>query len=63
MRLALFIFVRRKIINKPAYLKSKGPLLIAFNHPNSFMDAILVDILFDQPVWSLARGDAFKGKL
>ncbi|MBC7849158.1 MAG: 1-acyl-sn-glycerol-3-phosphate acyltransferase [Chitinophagaceae bacterium] len=43
-------------------LKTKGPLLLAFNHPNSFLDAIILDILFDQPVWSLARGDAFKGK-
>lgn len=40
----------------------KGPVLIAMNHPNSFLDAIIIDILFDQPVWSLARGDAFKGK-
>lgn len=41
----------------------KGPLLIASNHPNSFLDAIILDILFDEPAWSLARGDAFKGKL
>ena len=37
----------------------KGPLLIAANHPNSFLDAILMDIFFEQPVHSLARGDAF----
>jgi len=44
-------------------LKSKGPLLLAFNHPNSFLDAIVLDIYFDKPIWSLARGDAFKGKV
>lgn len=37
----------------------KGPLLIAANHPNSFLDAILMDIFFEQPIHSLARGDAF----
>jgi 1-acyl-sn-glycerol-3-phosphate acyltransferase len=40
----------------------KGPLLLASNHPNSFLDATMTDILFDQPVWSLARGDAFRSK-
>ena len=42
---------------------SKGPLLIAANHPNSFLDAIIVATLFKNPVYSLARGDAFNGKL
>lgn len=35
-------------------------MLLACNHPNSFLDAILLDVLFEQPLWSLARGDAFK---
>ena len=62
-RLALLIFCRKLVINKPSILQSKGPLLLACNHPNSFLDAVLLDVLFEQPVWSLARGDAFKGKL
>lgn len=37
-----------------------GPLLLSVNHPNSFLDAIILDILFKQPIWSLARGDVFK---
>jgi 1-acyl-sn-glycerol-3-phosphate acyltransferase len=56
----MFIFCRKLIINKPEALKVKGPLLLASNHPNSFLDAVLIDILFDQTVWSLARGDVFK---
>lgn len=62
VRLAMFIFCRRIIINKPALLKEKGPLLIACNHPNSFLDSVILDVLFGQPVWSLARGDAFINK-
>lgn len=37
--------------------------MLAVNHPNSFLDAILLCTLFDQPVYSLARGDAFKNPL
>jgi len=43
-------------------LRQPGPLLIAANHPNSFLDAIIMSALFKQPVYSLARGDAFAGK-
>jgi 1-acyl-sn-glycerol-3-phosphate acyltransferase len=42
-------------------LQEQGPLLIAANHPNSFLDAIIVGSLFKSPVYSLARGDAFAG--
>lgn len=40
-------------------LLSKGPLLIAANHPNSFLDAIVLATIFKKPIYSLARGDAF----
>jgi len=43
-------------------LLQQGPLLIAANHPNSFLDAIILSTLFKSPVHSLARGDAFAGK-
>jgi 1-acyl-sn-glycerol-3-phosphate acyltransferase len=61
-RLAIKIYCRRIVINKPEVLKSNGPLLLAANHPNSFLDGIIVTTLFDQPVHSLARGDVFKNK-
>src|SRR5690242_17805168 len=59
-RIAIRIFCRKIIINKPELLKSKGPLLLACNHPNSFLDSIILDTLFNEAVWSLARGDVFK---
>ena len=62
-RLAIKIFCRKIIINKPEWLLAKGPLLLASNHPNSFLDAIILCTIFDKPVYSLARGDAFNGKL
>lgn len=58
--MAIKIYCRRIVINKPEVLKAKGPLLLAANHPNSFLDGIILTTLFDEPVHSLARGDAFK---
>lgn len=49
-------------INRKELLKHEGPLLLAVNHPNSFLDAIILCTLFDGTVYSLARGDAFKNK-
>ena len=37
----------------------RGPVLITANHPNSFLDAIIIATIFDQPIHFLARGDAF----
>jgi len=62
VRLAAKIFCRKIIINNRQLLKEKGPMILACNHPNSFLDAVLMDILFEQPIWSLTRGDAFLNK-
>lgn len=59
VRPCLKLFCREIYVNRPDMAHLKGPVLIASNHPNSFLDAILLDIFFDQPVYSLARGDAF----
>jgi 1-acyl-sn-glycerol-3-phosphate acyltransferase len=59
-RFAIKVYCTRIIINKPEVLKSKGPLLFASNHPNSFLDGIILTTLLDEPLYSLARGDAFK---
>lgn len=36
-----------------------GPVLLLANHPNSFLDAIVVGAQFNRPVHFLTRGDAF----
>jgi 1-acyl-sn-glycerol-3-phosphate acyltransferase len=60
IRLALRIFCRDITVSNKIALQSKGPLLLACNHPNGFLDAIIIGSLFQQPVHYLARGDAFK---
>ncbi|MEO8762934.1 MAG: 1-acyl-sn-glycerol-3-phosphate acyltransferase [Ginsengibacter sp.] len=61
-RLMIHFYCRSIIYNNKNLLKEPGPLLIAASHPNSFLDAIILATLFKKPVYSLARGDAFKGK-
>jgi 1-acyl-sn-glycerol-3-phosphate acyltransferase len=61
-RLALPLYCRHLAINHKELLKHEGPLLLAVNHPNSFLDAIILCTLFDGTVYSLARGDAFKNR-
>jgi len=59
-RFAIKLYCTKIVINKPEILKSKGPLLFASNHPNSFLDGMILTTLLDEPLYSLARGDVFK---
>lgn len=61
-KLAILFFCRHINVQNKTILKHKGPLLIACNHPNSFLDAIILATLFKKPIYSLARGDVFKNK-
>lgn len=55
-----FYFKRSKVKNAH-YLRVKGPVIIAMNHPNAFMDPVAFSTLIYPPkVNYLARGDAFK---
>lgn len=61
-RLGMHLFCRDIRIKNKALLNSNGPILLAVNHPNSFLDAIIIATLFNKPIYSLARGDVFKKK-
>lgn len=58
-KLAFLLYCRSARINNKKYLSAEGPLLIAANHPNSFLDAIIIATLFKRPVYSLTRGDVY----
>ncbi len=51
------------MVNKPTLVKLEGPLLIAANHPNSFLDAVILATHFKRPITSLVRGDVYKGRI
>jgi 1-acyl-sn-glycerol-3-phosphate acyltransferase len=59
-RFAIRLYCRNVVVNKPEWLQARGPLLIAANHPNSFLDGIILTTLFQNPIYTLARGDAFR---
>lgn len=60
IRLALHIFCANKEVINPQFLQQKGPLLLVANHPNSFLDAIIIAAHFKESIHFLARGDAFR---
>lgn len=60
IRVALYFFFRKIYLNYSEIYAHKGPVLITANHPNSFLDAILIGSFFKKPIHFLARGDAFK---
>ena len=59
VRLALKIFCRSLTVSNREMLGQNGPLLLVANHPNSFLDAIIIGAQFRERVHFLARGDAF----
>jgi 1-acyl-sn-glycerol-3-phosphate acyltransferase len=59
-RLAIRLYCKKVVVSHPAYLKTPGPVLYAANHPNSFLDGVILTTLHQEDVYSLARGDAFK---
>ena len=62
-RIFIRFYCRKIVTSNKNILRCPGPLLIASNHPNSFLDAIILATLFKNPIYSLARGDAFNGKI
>jgi 1-acyl-sn-glycerol-3-phosphate acyltransferase len=59
-RFTIRVYCSRIVIHGREWLHRDGPLLLAANHPNSFLDGMIVSTLFEKNIYSLARGDAFK---
>ncbi len=60
VRLALPFFAKTVKFYGREQLAQKGPLILAVNHPNSFLDAVLMGAFMHQHVHYLARGDVFR---
>jgi glycerol-3-phosphate O-acyltransferase/dihydroxyacetone phosphate acyltransferase len=55
------VFFKKTKISNLNYLRVKGPIILAVNHPNGFMDPVALSTLTYPPrLRYLARGDAFK---
>lgn len=62
-RCSLLFFFRKKIVCGASLQNLKGPAIIAANHPNSLMDAIVIGCACSQPVHFTIRSDMFKNPL
>ena len=61
MSFAFPVFYRRLQMKNSSRVREKGPLFLAMNHPNAFMDPLTFSwVLFHPRTRYMARGDAFK---
>lgn len=63
IRIGLWLFCHEIHLKNKHLFNTKGPLLIIANHPNSFLDALIIGSHYKRRVYFLARGDAFKKPL
>ncbi len=61
--LALKLYCKKNVARFQGNRGKKEPTLIASNHPNSFFDAIIIAVHYPEPIYFLARGDAFKNPI
>ncbi|MFM6915656.1 MAG: 1-acyl-sn-glycerol-3-phosphate acyltransferase, partial [Aquirufa sp.] len=60
VRLALRLFCPSIVLKNEALMQTKGPVLLVVNHPDSFLDAVIIGALYPRTITYLARGDVFK---
>ena len=58
--LAIKLYCKKSVAHFQGNRIANVPTIIASNHPNSFFDAIIIAIHYPEPIYFLARGDAFK---
>lgn len=59
MRLALTVFYRKRIFTGWDQVPASGPVIFACNHPNSFLDAMIIGAFIKRETYFLARSDVF----
>jgi 1-acyl-sn-glycerol-3-phosphate acyltransferase len=59
IRAGLWLFCAEINTKNKYLLNTKGPLLIIANHPNSFLDALIIGTRYKRRIHFLARGDVF----
>ncbi len=63
LNLGFWFFYRKVHVNQSQHVPSTEPVLLVANHPNSFMDALVIGATLPRPTHFLARGDAFKNPI
>jgi 1-acyl-sn-glycerol-3-phosphate acyltransferase len=60
MRITAALYFEKVSIKGRENIPENGPCIFACNHPNSFLDALIITAYYRQPIFYIARGDAFK---
>jgi 1-acyl-sn-glycerol-3-phosphate acyltransferase len=60
VRFALRIFCPSIVVKNAVLMNTKGPVLLVVNHPDSFLDAVIIGALYPRKINYLARGDVFR---
>ena len=63
IKIAFFIFYRKKVVSGLENISSSGPLIIAVNHPNTLLDPLLIASQVKRKVGFLANASIFKNKI
>lgn len=63
VKILLAIFFKRVIVTGRENIPEKGPLIIVANHPNTFMDPILVASITDQRIGFVGNAGVFSNKI
>jgi 1-acyl-sn-glycerol-3-phosphate acyltransferase len=63
IKVTLVVFFKKIVVSGKQHIPTKGPLIIVANHPNTFMDPLIVAALSKQRVGFVANGGIFINKL
>lgn len=63
LRTGLWVFFRRFVVRNRHLMLGHGPLLVVANHPNTFMDPIVIASLLPQQVYFIAKSTVFSSPL
>lgn len=63
IKVALFFFFKKIVVSGKKNLLEEGPLIIVANHPNTFMDPLIIASLMKQQIGFLGNAGIFSNRL
>jgi len=59
IKAALFFFFKKIVVTGKEHIPRNGPLIIVANHPNTFMDPLLIAAITSQRIGFVANASIF----
>lgn len=63
VKLSISIFFKKIVVTGKEHIPSTGPLIIVSNHPNTFMDALVIAVLAKQRIGFVGNASIFANKI